>query len=197
MLVGLSRPSGLILTLPALIECGRGIRGLAPKEYLARAAAVIGPAVGTLLYLTWVWDQFGDFWLPYSLQTQASRRGSFADPFSTIDHALRGLFNGHAVGTGLHVPWLLFVVVLIVICFRTQPGELPGRRRDQPAPSSHRTLDSFERYALAGIPVVLVASSLTASHRVERAVLVLRYGDDALRAPRVPPRVRAVGALSS
>ncbi len=174
VLVGLSRPSGLILTLPALIECARGIRGLAPKEYVARAAAVVGPAVGTLLYLTWVWDQFGDFWLPYSIQTEAGRRGSFADPISTIDHALHGLFNGNAVGTGLHVPWLVLVVVLIVICFRTWPasyGALAAAGIGSAIISSN--LDSFERYALAAFPLVLVASSLTASRRVERAVLVL------------------------
>lgn len=174
VLVGLSRPSGLILMLPALIEVARGSRGLAVKEYVARAAAVLGPAIGTLIYLTWVWDRFGDFWLPYSIQTQAGRRGSFADPLSTIDHALHGLFNGHEVGTGLHVPWLVLVVVLIVICFRTWPasyGALAAAGIASAIVSSN--LDSFERYALAAFPLVLVGSSLTASHRVERAVLVL------------------------
>lgn len=174
VLIGLSRPSGLILTLPAVIEGARGIRGLSVKEYVARAAAVIGPAVGTLIYLTWVWDQFGDFWLPYSIQTQTGRRGSFADPFETISDALRGLFNGNTIGTGLHVPWLLFVVVLIVICFRTWPasyGALAAAGIASAIISSN--LDSFERYALAAFPLVLVAASLTTSHRVERGVLVL------------------------
>ena len=150
VLVGLSRPSGLILTLPALIEVARGIRGLPVKEYVARGAAVVGPAIGTLIYLMWVWDQFGDFWLPYSIQTQAGRRGSFADPFETVSHALRGLFNGNTIGTGLHVPWLLFVVVLIVICFRTWPasyGALAAAGIASAIISSN--LDSFRQYALA------------------------------------------------
>lgn len=174
VLVGLSRPSGLILALPALIEVARGIRGLPVKEYVARAAAVISPAIGTLLYLTWVWDRFGDFWLPYSIQTEAGRRGSFADPFETIGDALRGLFNGNTIGTGLHVPWLLVAVVLIVICFRTWPasyGALAAAGIGSAVVSSN--LDSFERYALAAFPLVLVAASLTASRRIERAVLVL------------------------
>jgi Mannosyltransferase (PIG-V) len=174
VLVGLSRPSGVILMLPALIEVARGIRGLSVKEYVARAAAVIGPAIGTALYLTWVWDQFGDFWLPYSIQTEAGRRGSFADPINTIGDALRGLFNGNTIGTGLHVPWLVLAVVLVVICFRTWPasyGALAAAGIGSAVVSSN--LDSFERYALAAFPLVLVASGLTASHRVERAVLVL------------------------
>jgi hypothetical protein len=174
VLVGLSRPSGFLLALPALIEAARGFRGLPVKEYVARAAAVVAPAIGTLLYLTWVWDRFGDFWLPYSIQTEAGRRGSFTDPFETIGDALRGLFEGNTVGTGLHVPWLVFVVVLIVICFRTWPasyGALAAAGIGSAIISSN--LDSFERYALAAFPLVLVAASLTASHRVERAVLVL------------------------
>jgi hypothetical protein len=174
VLVGLSRPSGFLLALPALIEVARGFRGLALKQYVARAAAVISPAVGTALYLAWVWDRFGDFWLPYSLQTEAGRRGSFADPIETVGDALRGLFDRDAVGTGLHVPWLVLVVVLVVICFRTWPasyGALAAVGVASAIVSSN--LDSFERYALAAFPLVLVAASLTASHRVERAVLVL------------------------
>ena len=72
------------------------------------------------------------------------------------------------------MPWLVLVVVLIVICFRTWPasyGALAAAGIASAIVSSN--LDSFERYALAAFPLVLVASSLTASHRVERAVLVL------------------------
>ena len=43
VLVGLSRPSGFLLALPALIEAGRGLRGLPVKEYVGRAAAVLAP----------------------------------------------------------------------------------------------------------------------------------------------------------
>jgi hypothetical protein len=174
VLVGLSRPSGVILMLPALIEVARGYRALAAKEFVARAAAVIGPAIGTALYLTWVWDRFGDFWLPYSIQTEAGRRGSFADPFETVADALRGLFNGDTIGTGLHVPWLLLVLALIVVCFRTWPasyGALAAAGIASAIISAN--LDSFERYALTAFPLVLVVASLTESRRIERGVLVL------------------------
>jgi len=174
VLAGLTRPSGFLLAIPALIEAARGLQGLPIKAYVARAAAVIGPGIGTLLYLLWVGHQFGDMWLPYSIQTESSRRGSFTNPVDTIDHALHGLFNGHAVGTGLHVPWLLLVIVLLVVCFRTWPASysvFAAVSILSAVVSSN--LDSFERYALAAFPLVLVVATLTRDRRVERAVLVL------------------------
>ena len=132
------------------------------KEYVARAAAVVGPGVGTLLYLLWVGNRFGDMWLPYSIQTEAGRRGSFTNPVDTIADAVRGLFNGHEVGTGLHVPWLILVVVLLVVCFRHVARELRHVRRgvDRRAAVMSSNLDSFERYALAAFPLVIVVALL-------------------------------------
>ncbi len=141
---------------------------------MARAAAVVGPGVGTLLYLAWVGDRFGDMWLPYSIQTEAGRRGSFTNPLDTIGDALRGLWNGDTVGTGLHVPWLVLVVVLLVVCFRTWPasyGTYAAVSILAAVVSSN--LDSFERYALGVFPLILVVASLTSSRRVERGILVL------------------------
>ncbi len=171
---GLARPSGFLLALPALIEVARGLKGLPVKAYVARAAAVIGPGVGTLLYLLWVGHQYGDMWLPYSIQTESSRRGSFTNPIDTIDHALRGLWNGNTVGTGLHVPWLVVVIVLLIVCIRTWPASYSAFATVSIAAAViSSNLDSLERYALGAFPLVLVVASLTASRRVERAVLVL------------------------
>ncbi len=174
VLAGLTRPSGFLLALPALIEAARGFRGLPAKQYVARGAAVVGPGIGTLLYLAWVGSQYGDMWLPYSIQTEAGRRGSFTDPIDTISHALRGLFNGHAVGTGLHVPWLAIIVVLLVVCFRTWPASYSAfAAASIGAAALSSNLDSLERYALAAFPLVLVVATLTRDRRIERALLVL------------------------
>ena len=174
VLAGLTRPSGFLLALPALIEAARGFRGLPVKQYVARAAAVVGPGVGTLLYLLWVGNRYGDMWLPYSIQTEAGRRGSFTNPVDTIGDALRGLFNGHEVGTGLHVPWLVLIVVLLVVCFRTWPASYSMfAAASIGAAAISSNLDSLERYALAAFPLVLVVAGLTRDRRIERAVLVL------------------------
>ena len=174
VLAGLSRPSGFLLALPALIEVARDLKGVPVKAYVGRLAAVMAPGIGTLLYLAWVGNRFGDMWLPYSIQTEAGRRGSFTNPVDTIGDALRGLWNGDTVGTGLHVPWLVLVLVLLVICFRTWPvsyGVYAAASILAAVVSSN--LDSFERYALGAFPLILVVAALTSSRRVERAVLVL------------------------
>lgn len=174
VLAGLTRPSGFLLALPALVEVARGLGGLPLREYVARAAAVVSTGVGTLVYLVYIGRTFGDMWLPYSIQTEAGRRGSFANPIETVGDALRGLWDGDTVGTGLHVPWLVVVLVLVVVCFRTWPlsyGVYAAGSVGTAIVSSN--LDSFERYALVAFPLVLVVATLTASRRVERSVLVL------------------------
>jgi hypothetical protein len=174
VLAGLSRPAGVVLAVPALVEAGRGLAGLPVREYVARVAAVVSTGVGTLLYLVYVGAQFGDMWLPYSIQTESSRRGSFANPVDTVSDALHGLFNGDAVGTGLHVPWLLVALALLVVCFLQWPlsyGLYATASIGAAIVSTN--LDSFERYALVAFPLVLVVAGLTPTKQVERAVLVL------------------------
>lgn len=174
VLAGLSRPAGVILAVPALVEAARGLDGLPVREYVARAAAVVSTGVGTLLYLLYVGAQFGDMWLPYRIQTESSRRGSFANPLDTVSDALHGLFNGDAVGTGLHVPWLLVALALLVVCFLQWPlsyGLYALASIGAAVVSTN--LDSFERYALVAFPLVMVVARLTPTKQVERAVLVL------------------------
>jgi hypothetical protein len=174
VLAGLSRPAGVVLAVPALVEAGRGFSGLPVKEYAARTAAVVSTGVGTLLYLIYVGAQFGDMWLPYSIQTESSRRGSFANPVDTVSDALHGLFNGNAVGTGLHVPWLLVALALVVVCFLQWPlsyGLYATASIGTAIVSTN--LDSFERYALVAFPLVMVVARLTPTKQVERGVLVL------------------------
>ena len=86
-----------------------------------------------------------------------------------------GLFNGHEVGTGLHVPWLVLIVVLLVVCFRTWPASYSvfAAVVDRRGRRSRRTSTRSSAYALAAFPLVLVVAGLTRDRRVERAVLVL------------------------
>ncbi|MGZ6964552.1 MAG: hypothetical protein ACXVKA_10050, partial [Acidimicrobiia bacterium] len=81
---------------------------------------------------------------------------------------------GDTIGTGLHVPWLVVALVLVVVCFRPWPvsyGAFAAAAIGSAVISSN--LDSFERYSLAAFPLVLVVASLTASRRIERGVFVL------------------------
>ena len=67
--------------------------------------------------LAWVGATRDDLLLPYSVQTSAYLHGEFDDPFSTLWHAVDGVFD-HRVGTALHVPWLIVLVEVRTGCGR-------------------------------------------------------------------------------
>ncbi|MDA8399542.1 MAG: hypothetical protein M0008_05780, partial [Actinomycetota bacterium] len=78
------------------------------------------------------------------------------------------------IGTGLHVPWVILAVGLTAIAIRRWPAPYGVLAAVIVATAISQTnLDSFERYALTAFPLILAAGSLTASRRVERAVLAL------------------------
>ncbi|HET9732664.1 MAG TPA: mannosyltransferase family protein [Acidimicrobiales bacterium] len=176
-LAGLTRPLGVLLAAPALIEVlrhrdrHRG-RVTAPAQ-AAMVAAVVAPVAGAATYLAWVGSRFGDFLLPLRVQQSGNLRGGWADPFATVIDDLRGLAHGH-VGTALHVPWLaVFAVLAVVALFRwpSSYGALAVLVIAAALTSSN--LDSTERYALSAFPLVLAAAGLLAGPRRERAALGL------------------------
>lgn len=190
----LTRPLGVALVVPALVEAGRtwwepwwvARRGRHPssatgsamrcprrRERLAgRVAAVVAPIGGTLAYLGWVQWRFHDFFAPIDIQEQSDRHGSLADPLVTMAHDLVTLVHGHHLDQGLHVPWVVLVVVLVVVALRRLPVSYGLFAAAIVAVAvSGTNLDSFERYALSAFPVVIVGAMLTRSPRVERVVM--------------------------
>jgi len=177
--VGVIRPTGLLLAVPILVEAWPGFSHAVVRERVARVVAVLAAPVGTLAYLGWVAATRDDALLPYSVQTSARLHGEFDDPASTVWHALEGLFHGR-VGTALHVPWLVVLVVLVVVVFRRWPLSYGVFAAVVVASSiTSRNLDSMERYALFAFPLVLAVADLTGlpardeSHAVERIAFVL------------------------
>ena len=80
----------------------------------------------------------------------------------------------HHFGTALHVPWVLLVLVLVVVCWRRLPASYAAFATAVVVVAlSGTNLDSFERYALSAFPLVVAGASLAADRRVERVVLVL------------------------
>jgi hypothetical protein len=172
LFVGLGRPPGLLLALPAAIEAASGWRVAHARERVRRAAAVVAAPVGTALYLVWVGWQFDDWTQPFSVQLASERSGTIVNPFSTLFDATRGLFDGSEVGTGLHVPWVLLLIVLAVLTFRYWPLSYGVYGAVVLATGIvTENLDSFERYGLAAFPLLLTAAALASRPWLERAVL--------------------------
>ena len=172
-LAGLTRPIGFLLIVPALVEATREWRARTPIHlagWVGRTAAVLAPAAGCATFLGWVASRFGDFWLPVRIQESGQLRGRFADPVTTAVHDARDLFHAH-IGTGLHVPWLVVIVVLLFVAFRRWPASygLYAAAVVGLAVSSSN-FDSLERYGLSAFPLVIAAATLLTSEAVERAV---------------------------
>ncbi|HEX5587651.1 MAG TPA: mannosyltransferase family protein [Acidimicrobiia bacterium] len=178
--VGVTRPTGMLLAVPIAVEAvsswrassgGESRAGASPV--VARITAVVAAPIGALVYLCWVWTQYDDVLLPYRVQTSSRLHGSFANPFTTVWHAVEGGFDGR-VGTALHVPWLIVLVALVVVVFRRWPLAYGVFAAVVVASSvTSQNLDSLERYALFAFPLVLAVADLAAHRLVERIVYVL------------------------
>ncbi len=172
VLAGLTRPTGLVLMVPAAIEAMRNVRTVGLPELLARLAAVGAPLVGTAGYLVWVQRQTGDWLLPVRLQNVEGLRGGWENPaFRFVDSA-RGLLGGERLGDGLHAPWVVFFVVLVVIAFRRLPASYGAYSLAMIVLAlAGRGLGSFERYGLAAFPLVMALALVVRRPEWERIVL--------------------------
>lgn len=173
LLAGLARPLGVLLVLPAAVEAARGWSGTTRRETARRLAAVVAPAAGGAIFLAWSWLANGDALAPVHAQQAAGARGGFVDPVTSLGHEARLFLHGH-IGSGLHDPWALGLVILLVVCLLRWPASYGVfAAATLVLALSSRNLDSLERYALSAFPLVLAGASLTESGRVERAVLAL------------------------
>jgi hypothetical protein len=143
----------------------RAWRSAPVAERVRAAIAVVAPFAGTVAFLAWVDHVFGDGLLPFRVQTRANLKGSFTDPVTSISDAVSGMFHGH-IGTGLHVPWMIVVVALVVLAFRRLPASYGAFALAAVASAvTSANLDSFERYALGAFPIVIVAALLLTDRR--------------------------------
>ena len=198
LLGGLARPLGLLVAVPALIEAMRGLRGAGSRGIAGRVAAVAAPAVGAALYLAWVGARYGDPLLPFTVQSRDDLRGGFANPFAVLGRGARQLLEGDLVdgrllSNGVHVPWFVVFVVLIVVAFRRWPASYGAFALvTLVVACTAERLGSFERYGFGAFPVVLALATVTARPNVERLVIGLStaamaaYGTLALLGAYVP-----------
>jgi Mannosyltransferase (PIG-V) len=171
---GATRPLGVLLVVPALIEAVRGWRGAGAGGRVGRSAAMVGPVIGFGAFLGWVGWRYGDALAPLRVQQQGTLRGGIADPLRTLAHDASLLAHGRHLGSALHLPWALLALALVVVALRRWPlayGAFAAAVLVVALTASN--LDGFERYALSAFPLVLAGASLTSGPRVERVVLTL------------------------
>jgi hypothetical protein len=173
LLAGLCRPVGILLALPAAVEATRGITTVTLTQGLRRVAAVTGPVAGCALFGVWAQIAYADALLPVRIQRQAALHGSASNPAAVLWTSARGITHGQ-VGTALHVPWIVLVVLLLVVMVRTLPASYPlWAAATIAVVLTGSNLDSSERYAFGTFPFLMVAAGLTRGDTVLRIVLAV------------------------
>jgi hypothetical protein len=161
----LTRPTGVLLALAALIEAGRGVRQRRAVELGPRALAVAAPVAGAACYLWWVGHVFGDWKIPIRLQD--GLRGGTANPVIRVLEALSDLV--HRDVHGLHFPFAVAFIVLAVIAWRRLPLSYGVFSTAIVATSlAAGNLNSIERYGLNAFPLVMALAIATPTPRWER-----------------------------
>ncbi len=173
-LAGTARPIGFVLVVPALFESLTAMPVNNWRTVGSRLVAIVAPAAGLVTFLAWSQAAFGTFSEPLTAQESSARHGGLTDPVVTMYHDGIDLLHGHHVGTGLHMPWVLLCLILLVIAFRVLPVSYGLFSLGILAVAvTGANLDSFERYALSAFPLPMAATTLLRSRDMKLIVLVL------------------------
>lgn len=175
LLAALTRPTGVLLAAPFVLEAVPGFFRVPLSERLSRLLAVGAPVTGLALYLGWVGRRFGDPLLPFTVQNDL--RGEHVDPLSRLGRSIGDLFGAERFGDGLHAPFAVLFVILVVVAFRRWPRSYGVFAALMVlAALSADNLNSIERYGLNAFPIVLALASITDRPRVERLALAVSGG---------------------
>jgi hypothetical protein len=166
-LAGLTRPVGVLLAVPAVVE------GWQRRDAKA-AVPALAPVAGMLVFLAWAERRSHDLLYPLRAQQDPTRRGHWVDPVSAVAHNTRALFTGDHVSAGIHaLSAVVFVLLLIVVARRWPLSFTVYAAAALVVALSSRNLDSLERYGLATVPFVLAGADVIAEPGTERIVLTL------------------------
>ena len=172
VVAGATRPLGLLLVVPVGLEALRAWRHSSARTRLAAVLATGAPAVGTGLYLTWVRISYGDALLPFTVQ--GDLRGDTVDPLRRLVDGVGDLLGPERFGDGLHLPFAVGFLALLVLTFRCWPASYGAYAAAVLVVSlAAENLNSLERYGLNAVPLVLTLAVLTRDPRVDRGVLAV------------------------
>ena len=166
-LAGLVRPFGVVLALPAAIEALKGWKRTTSRDRVARAAAIVAPVVGLATFLLWIGNLD-------PIHQQGELRGQWLDPVRGLGRAVGDLFGSQRFLDGLHAPFAIALVVLVVLCIRWLPPSYAAYAAIVVLSALSATnLNSLERYGLNAFPVVIAMAMLARRWRIELPTLIV------------------------
>ncbi|MBC8364530.1 MAG: hypothetical protein H8E59_05980 [Actinobacteria bacterium] len=167
-----TRPTGGLLAVAALASVWPGWDASPARERVARTAAVFGGPVGFGAFVWWASALVDKPFAP--LVVQRELRGDPVDPLRRLIAGIGELFGPDALGDGLHIPFAMAFVVLAGVAFRRLPlGHAAFAAACLVAALAADNLNSLERYALNGFPIVVALAVLAGSSRLRRLVPVI------------------------
>ena len=175
LVLGASRPLGVVVAAPAAIELFRIWRDSNRDERLLGLGAIASPFVATGAYLLWVGRSFGDAWLPFTVQD--SLRGTSTNPIARVWDGLYQMFGTERLGDGLHIPFAIAFLVLLVLTFRWWPISYGVFAAVVLAAAlGAENLNSLERYGINAFPLALTLALLARNEKVDRVITIILGG---------------------
>ncbi len=144
-------------------------------DVVATCVAIGGPVAGFGLHLATAKAVAGDWWAPISIQSPL--RGDFVDPFSRLVRGAGDLLADDPWGDGLHFPFAIAVIALVVLVAREMPWpEALFSALVILVALSADNWNSLERYALSAFPIFIAAGVALARQRLLIPAYVLASG---------------------
>ena len=163
VVASLTRPTGVLLAVPAAVEAWRTRR-------LGALVAVVAPVAGFVSFLVWVDRRFGDAFLP--LRVQQDLRGDTANPVLRLLEGF-GEIVTDPLGDGLHIPFVLGLIALVVVCWSRFPPAWTALAAVTVVVSvAAGNLNSIEQYGLSAVPLVVAVAAVVGGNRWRPAAVV-------------------------
>jgi hypothetical protein len=175
LVAALSRPLGVVVAVPALVEGIVGFGAAPARDRVARLAAVVAPIAGLVAYLAWVGHVFGNWRLPFTVQDNL--RGRLVLPPSRIVEGFGQMLGSQRFNHGLHIPFLILFLLLVVLTFRWWPISYGCYAAVIVVVAmSAQNLNSLERYGMSAFPLMLTLAVLIRPPQVERFAMAAMGG---------------------
>ena len=165
----LLRPTGLLLTIPIFCVVCKNWKVSPRKIAFQPTIALLSGFIGSGTYILWASLKFDQAFAP--IRAQESLRGSFVDPFSRVIRGVWRVLTGASATETLHVVSALLLLFLLVKLFKNWPLRYGLFSASCLAVAlGAENINSLERYALNGFPIIFGVLLLSNQRRLRFAV---------------------------
>ena len=165
----LVRPTGLLLTIPIFCAIWESWKINQRKMSFQPILALISGPVGSGIYILWASLHFDELFAP--IKAQESFRGSFVDPFSRVIKGVSRVLTGTSATETMHIISALLLLFLLVKLFKDWPLRYGLFSSScMVVALGAENINSLERYALNGFPIILSVLLLVSQPRLRLAV---------------------------